>query len=311
MEKGNTSSWKFTGVKTDREDWIQGTNPALFGQGTGADGNPSGFKEKLRKYASDEWMPEISDNDGISDTFSLMMRSDGVPPGGGGGGGSTDGGDSGGGGSSGPVSVPHEYTIYTSYDKWEKQMHIHCGVPAWRDDSDVLHFGEIKDSDQGDWGRYFKDDPQKAQKLWKDTFNFFTYNPSSEGIDTFSWPFLYETKENDYNSKEPVYYGVLSSMQQGSEQVCEVLSYLLDDGLFYNYPYNRGLGYLFRKKPIPKLVFVFSNEYDNESHIRYSDTGYVLDWTGWHQYWNLTAKEVVTVPTLQDSLMNIMTTWIQ
>lgn len=113
MEKGNTSSWKFTGVETDREDWIQGTNPALFGQGTGADGNPSGFKEKLRKYASDEWMPEISDNDETSDTFSLMMRSDGVSPGTGGNSGSNDGGSSSGGGSSGPVSVPHEYTIYT------------------------------------------------------------------------------------------------------------------------------------------------------------------------------------------------------
>lgn len=192
-------------------------------------------------------------------------------------------------------------------------MHIHCGVPAWRDDSDVLHFGEIGDGDQGDWGRYFKDDPQKAQKLWKDTFNFFTYNPSSEGIDTFSWPFLYETSGNPGDKdNDPVYYGVLSSMQNGSEQVCEVLSYLLDDGLFYNYPYNRGLGYLFRKKPIPKLVFVFSNEYDNESHIRYSDTGVrFLPFGGWDHDWSLTAKEAVTVPTLQDSLIRIMSTWIQ
>ena len=200
-----------------------------------------------------------------------MMMRDGVPPGTGGGGGTVDITTGGGGGSgSGPTNYPHTLTTYTYYQKWEKQMHIHCGVPAWRDDSDVLHFGEIDETDAGDWGRYFKDDPKKAQKLWKDTFNFFTYNPSSEGIDTFSWPFLYETSGNRADEDNyPVYYGALSSMQQGSEQVCEVLSYLLYDGLFYNYPYNRGLGYLFRKKPIPKLVFVFSNEYDNESHIRY------------------------------------------
>lgn len=47
---------------------------------------------------------------------------------------------------------------------------------------------------------------------------------------------------------------------------------LLNGAEFIGYPYHDGLGYLFRKD-IPKLVFVFTNEYDNALNRKYSDTG--------------------------------------
>ena len=82
--------------------------------------------------------------------------------------------------------------------------------------------------------------------------NFFTYNPTSRGVDTFEVPFIQSHK------------GVLCNWFGGCESISEVLATLLDNGFFYGFPWTPAIGYTFRKKEIPKLVFVFTNEFDNE-----------------------------------------------
>lgn len=66
------------------------------------------------------------------------------------------------------------------------------------------------------------------------------------------------------------YKGVLTNMWRGCEPVCAITSKLLKDGYFFSYPWNEGVGYMFRKKPTVKLVFVFANEYDNAYTASYS-----------------------------------------
>lgn len=51
-------------------------------------------------------------------------------------------------------------------------------------------------------------------------------------------------------------------MWRGCEPTCAILSKLLKNAFFFSYPWNPGIGYMFRKD-VPKLVFVFANEYDN------------------------------------------------
>ena len=66
-----------------------------------------------------------------------------------------------------------------------------------------------------------------------------------------------------YKQKEKMSYrGVLTNMWRGCEPTCSMVSKLLKNGFFFSYPWNHGVGYLFRQKT-PKLVFVFANEYDN------------------------------------------------
>lgn len=49
-----------------------------------------------------------------------------------------------------------------------------------------------------------------------------------------------------------------------------MVSKLLRDGFMYSYPYNGGFGAHLFRKDIPKLVFVFSNEFDNSLSRRRS-----------------------------------------
>ena len=82
--------------------------------------------------------------------------------------------------------------------------------------------------------------------------NFFTYDPTPSGVDTFEIPFVQSSK------------GVLCNWFGGCESISETLSILLDGGFFYGFPWTPAIGYAFRKPEIPKLVFVFTNEFDNE-----------------------------------------------
>ena len=83
------------------------------------------------------------------------------------------------------------------------------------------------------------------------------------------------------------YRGVLSSFSVGCEPVCDMVSKLLKDGYFFSDPYHPGIGYMFRKKPVPKLVFVFANEYDNQHKNTYKSTGLLI-------------RETVVIPGMTD-----------
>ena len=126
---------------------------------------------------------------------------------------------------------------------------MHVGVPAWQKQgeggAEELVFGDIADTP------------------FKDTFNFFTNDPSKDEMSTYDWPFYYDKNVAD-NARNPMFNGVLSGVWSGCESVCATLSKLLKDGIFCSYPWNIGLGYAFRDKSIPKLVFVFTNEFDNQ-----------------------------------------------
>jgi hypothetical protein len=83
-------------------------------------------------------------------------------------------------------------------------------------------------------------------------------------VKTFEWPFYFNSDRRD------LYKGVLSNWYAGCEPVCNIVSRLLSYNFFYGYPYNDGLGYLFRKNT-PRLLFVFTNEYDNQMTRTYSE----------------------------------------
>ena len=86
---------------------------------------------------------------------------------------------------------------------------------------------------------------------------------TAAGISTFNWPFTYNASDSDN------YRGVLSNVFCGCEPTCDMLSKILKDGFFFSFPWNRGIGYLFRKNT-PKLVIVFNNEFDNSMRMSYT-----------------------------------------
>jgi len=127
----------------------------------------------------------------------------------------------------------------------------------------------------GDWQRYFASyqgmtwngttdkwtvEAQDGQEAFSKEVPFFTYDPTDEGVENFEFPFIVSDK------------GVLSNWWAGCEPTCRMMSKLIRKGYFYGHPNHRGLGYLFRKK-VPRLVFVFANEYDNEMDTTYSEAG--------------------------------------
>lgn len=134
----------------------------------------------------------------------------------------------------------HEYEYVDDHAFW------HSGVPVYTvGNENELVFGGLKLDNDG-----------LAQNTLdgnlKCFHNFFTYNPTSSGVDTFEVPFMQSAK------------GVLCNWFGGCESISEVLATLLDNGFFYGFPWTPAIGYTFRKKEIPKLVFVFTNEFDNE-----------------------------------------------
>lgn len=150
-----------------------------------------------------------------------------------------------------------------------------------------MHFGEVPNDGHYDW--YFVPDeinkpgwkPENVAEWvnpFSKAFDFFTNDLSGAGISSYSWPFYYsptaktQVYRSDTNTMESVfaYKGVLTNMWRGCEPVCAITSKLLKDGYFFSYPWNEGVGYMFRKKPTVKLVFVFANEYDNAYTASYS-----------------------------------------
>lgn len=153
-----------------------------------------------------------------------------------------------------------------------------------------VHFGEVPNDGHYDW--YFVPDeinkpgwkPENVEEWvnpFSKSFDFFTNDLSGTGISSYSWPFYYsptaktQVYRSDTNTMESVfaYKGVLTNMWRGCEPVCAITSKLLKDGYFFSYPWNEGVGYMFRKKPTVKLVFVFTNEYDNAYTASYSYYG--------------------------------------
>jgi len=180
------------------------------------------------------------------------------------------------------------YNIRTTFKNWEKHLAVHSGVPAWKDGNDELHFGEIPKSEASDYDWYFLQDGVDSQNIvdWSNpytqTFDFFTNDLSGQGMASYSWPFshpldnkfssvdLEDAGDGKFKQRKKVdYRGCLTNMWGGCEPVCAIASKLLKDGFFCSYPWNIGLGYMFRKKSIPKLVFVFANEFDNSFTNRY------------------------------------------
>lgn len=79
----------------------------------------------------------------------------------------------------------------------------------------------------------------------------FTYDSRPKAMSYFDNPFVQSVR------------GVLVNWYNGSEPVCQVLAELLGGGFFHGFPYTPAIGYMFRNQKIPKLVFVFTNEFDN------------------------------------------------
>lgn len=164
-----------------------------------------------------------------------MLRSPGI----------ADPGSPGGSGPGGSYKYSyHEYEYVDDHAFW------HSGVPVYKygpEGNEDLIFGKLlSDSYLTANGTRMSDFTLRCQH------NFFTYNPTSKGVDTFEVPFIQSDK------------GVLCNWFGGCESISEVLATLLDDGFFYGFPWTPAIGYTFRKKEIPKLVFVFTNEFDNE-----------------------------------------------
>jgi hypothetical protein len=185
---------------------------------------------------------------------------------------------------SGGGSRPPSYTwelVEKDYihvdDSLKASLHFLCGVPAWTSDQgSELHFGEIPlsssddNGDSSDWGKYLP--PEKAnessedrgRRLFNDRFVFFNYDPTQEGAADFSFPF--------YNSSASDYYGNLTNWWAGCESVCSTIQRIVSPDVDFSQQLpGKGFGYLFRKN-VPRLVFVFTNEFDNEyKRTRYDD----------------------------------------
>ena len=196
----------------------------------------------------------------------------------------------------GPEGTRYATRILVEYScsAMKKYMNVFCGVPAWKDstaeDADI-HFGSIPEGDTtGDWGRYdYKVGSTSffGKDLFKSSFNFFTYNPTASGVASFEWPFwVSDTILDDIDNKISSYKGVLANWWAGCEPSCDMLSKLLKYQCFYGYPFHIGIGYLFRKN-IPRLVFVFTNEYDNSMVKSYTVSG------------GTKVKEVVYMPSAE------------
>lgn len=151
-----------------------------------------------------------------------------------------------------------------------------------------IHFGEIALANESKYRWYFAHDGVTPPGVtdenpeWKDNpftkkFDFFTNQLNKQGVSSYDWPFYYSesAKFNAYDSdtntmsEKMKYNGVLTNIWAGCEPTCAMVSKLLKNGFFCSYPWNHGVGYMFRKNT-PKLVFVFANEYDNAYNVSYN-----------------------------------------
>jgi hypothetical protein len=142
-----------------------------------------------------------------------------------------------------------------------KTLDAFCGVPVYYT-KDGLKYGQVS----GEEYRKYSDDPEStgAGDVFNRKYSLFTYDISRDKADDYEWPFA--DNEN----------GTLSNWWAGCEPVCDVLDKLIREGYFYARPWNLGQAFMFRKN-VPRLVFVFSNEFDNSfSRVYkvYTENGY-------------------------------------
>ena len=255
-----------TKVKSGCESWIKSGeydrytyeyiwNYNNFNVGTGVDGKKYGLKRLFSNF-KEHWDANVQQQRSVFDDSTMerklknavlkrQVEDNTMTLREGGGGGSGSGSEStGGGGSS-------TYTKYvTTYVKGSKSMNVFCGVPVWSDENENLHFGDV-DPQSTCFNKYSESGEENIYA--NKTYDFFTYDITKHGIDTFQWPFTSAGSDGK---------GTLSNWWAGCEPICDMISKLLDDGFFFGKPWNEGIGHLFRKD-VPTLVFVFSNEFDN------------------------------------------------
>lgn len=164
----------------------------------------------------------------------------------------------------------HEYTVRIRYywnvygvcETHSASFSAFCGVPVWKkrkgefSNEYSLHFGEITKREDG-----AEEETTEYQnmisKYGPDTagftapYDFFQYDPTYDGMPTFQFPFLKTDR------------GMLSNWSAGSEPSSQMMSTLLKEAVFGQNPWHYMVGYVFRRN-VPRIVFVFSNEYDNQ-----------------------------------------------
>lgn len=160
---------------------------------------------------------------------------------------------------------------------------VFCGVPAWKEEDNTenptLHLGEIPQD--GDIRQKMLDQYGAKTNGFVSSYPLHTYNLTKDGISSFLFPFCNQKDEK----------GFLSNWNSGSEPVCEILARVLREQFFRRnvadpqiVPGRTGhkyaFAYVFRKN-VPKIVFVFSNEYDNWI----SRTHYYNSWSDTYYDW--------------------------
>lgn len=130
-------------------------------------------------------------------------------------------------------------------------LYVHHGVSAWKDGAGKLHMEQ---------DNLLKEQCEMNPEDDKEC-HLFTYDPRPEAAGYFENPFMQSKR------------GVLMNWFNGSEPVCNVLANLLDTGFFHDFPYTPAIGYMFRSPEVPKIVFVFTNEFDNAVNRTHTNNG--------------------------------------
>ena len=130
---------------------------------------------------------------------------------------------------------------------------------------------------------------------------FHTYNPYDS--ETFEFPFITTTNPGSRGFGK----GVLCNWYNGCEPITQVLSTLLGSGYFSGFPWTPAIGYMFRNKKIPKLVFAYVNEFDNQTtraefknknHTKLKDDTNVCD-------------SIVAIPGLEGSELTLSPAYVK
>ena len=190
-------------------------------------------------------------------------------------------GGSGGGGGGSQFSYT-KYNEYIVYDEIGQYVFMHCGVPAWVDcDSNEI---ETKLESNLILG---SGTPEETLFGFNSGYEFFTNDPTENGIYTFDFPFSYNqlyVKKPKYATKSIDYRGTLSNWWSGDEPMFQIVSNMLSSGILTSSycgttKYNSqstphkvsipGIGYMFRPN-VPRLIFAFSNEFDNNMTRTYN-----------------------------------------
>ena len=234
------------------------------------------FEDLVNKWFADEWMVEKAEPRSANLSRPLMMMSRG---------GDNNWSSPGvndshhGNPDDGDWPKKHKVTVWEYYSSQfytyksdNFSLPIFCGVPVWKegdDHDDKLHFGEIPANELDDldkdskWGQYYcgkindgQTYEQMGRQMFSQPFDFFTYNPSYDAVAEFQFPF---------QSSEA---GFLRNIYAGYEPTCHFLNKFTSDLVYMkNWPHR--FAYAFRKN-VPRVLIVFTNEFDNEVERTYT-----------------------------------------